>query len=112
MVAFDGLKSEYDERGVSIVAACSDTLENASLVQEELRFPVAHGVTREQAMSIGSWWEDRRAIIQPAEFILTGSGQVVSATYSTGPVGRLMPEDALTLIEYRESLKNKTESEI
>ena len=103
MVAFNDLKQEFDEVGASILAASVDALENASVVQEGLDFPITHGVTRDQAASIGSWWEDRRSIIQPSEFILGRDGSVVSATYSTGPVGRLMPEDALSLINYLEA---------
>ena len=76
-------------------------------MQDGLEFPIAHGVTKDQADSIGSWWEERRSIVQPSEFILSRVGKVVSATYSSGPIGRLMPEDAIKLIRFLESLKNK-----
>jgi hypothetical protein len=76
-------------------------------VQAELSFPVAFAVSRDQATSFGGWWEDRRSIVQPSEFILDRTGDVVSATYSTGPVGRLMPEDALKLIRFLEGQKSK-----
>jgi len=107
LAAYNAAKNEFDEVGASILAASVDTLENASGVQEELSFPVAYGVTRDQAAAIGSWWEDRRSIIQPSEFILDRSGSVISATYSTGPVGRLMPEDAVKLIKFVEGQKSK-----
>ncbi len=107
MVAFNELKQEFDEVGASILAASVDTLDNASAVQEGLDFRITHGVTRDQAASIGSWWEDRRSIIQPSEFILGRDGSVISATYSTGPVGRLMPEDALKLIRFLEAQKGR-----
>ncbi len=77
----------------------------AAAVQVDLDFPIAYGVTHEQADAIGAWWEDRRSIIQPSEFILDGAGKVVSATYSTGPVGRLDAADALKLIRFVESQK-------
>lgn len=80
-------------------------MEQGAKIRNELNYPVAFGVTREQADSVGSWWEDRRAIVQPSEFILTSDGTVVSATYSTGPVGRLMPEDAAKLIQFVEGQK-------
>ena len=107
MGAFNDLKREFDENDVSILAASVDDLDKATEIQEGLGFPVAYGVTREQADSIGSWWEDRRSIVQPSELILNRDGNVVSATYSTGPVGRLMPDDALKLIKFMESQKNK-----
>ena len=107
MAAFNELKGEFDALDVAILAASVDGLDKAAELQDGLGFAVTHGVTRDQADSIGSWWEDRRSIVQPSEFILSRAGKVVSATYSTGPIGRLMPEDAIKLIRFLESLKNK-----
>ena len=42
--------------------------------------------------------EDRRSIIQPSEFIIRKDGSVASSTYSSGPIGRMEPGDALKLI--------------
>lgn len=91
----------------SILAASADKLQHASEVQESLSFPLAYAVTREQAATVGGWWEDQRSIMQPSEFILDSRGNVISATYSTGPVGRLMPEDALKMIEFVAGRKGK-----
>lgn len=107
MAAFNELKSEFDALDVAIVAASVDAPDKAAEVQENLEFPIAHGVTKDQADLIGSWWEERRSIVQPSEFLLSRAGKVVSATYSSGPIGRLMPEDAIKLIRFLESLKNK-----
>jgi len=107
LAAFNDLKAEFDKLGVSILAASVDPQDKATEVQEALQYPVAYGVTHDQGDSIGSWWEDRRAIVQPSEFILNESGIVVSATYSTGPVGRLMPDDALKLIKFVDAQKSK-----
>jgi len=82
-------------------------LDKATDVQEELGFPIAYGVTREQADAIGAWWEDRRDIIQPSEFVLDGDGKVLSATYSTGPVGRMDAGDALKLVKFLERKRNE-----
>lgn len=101
------MRDDLDSIGASVIAASADTLENASEVQKELGFPVAYGVTRDQAATIGSWWEDRRSIIQPSEFILDRSGKVISATYSTGPVGRMMPDDAAKLIKFVKGQQGK-----
>jgi len=107
LAAFSELKEKFDDVGASIIGASVDTLDKAAEVQDGSNFPIAYGVTRDQATMIGSWWEDRRSIIQPSEFILGNRGNVLSATYSTGPVGRLMPEDALKLIGFVELQKGK-----
>lgn len=65
----------------------------------DLSFPVAHGVTRGEGDGIGAWWEPRRDHIQPSEFILTGKGRVLASTYSNSPVGRMDPQETLSLLK-------------
>ncbi len=72
---------------MSIVAGTVDTEEQTLEVAKDLSFPVAYGMTREDADQIGAWWEPRRDHIQPSEFILRGDGKVVASTYSNSPVG-------------------------
>ena len=67
-------------------------------LQADLSYPVAVNMTREQGESFGAWWDEGREIIPPSEFILRKDGSVVSATYSSGPIGRVEPEDAVKLI--------------
>ncbi len=99
MAGFEECKDELAAEGISVIAASVDDAEKTREVQAELSFPVAHGVTRDVADAIGAWWDTRRDFIQPSEFILDSSGRVLSATYSTGPVGRLDPKDALSLLK-------------
>jgi hypothetical protein len=47
-------------------------------------------------------------MIQPSEFILGGSRKIVSATYSTGPIGRLRADDTLALLRFLSSQKKDT----
>ena len=65
---------------------------------EPLGFPVAYGVTREQGDRIGAWWEERRGHIQPSEFVLTQKGRVLGSLYASSPVGRMDPEETLSLM--------------
>ncbi len=107
MAGYEAHRAQFDEAGISILAASVDPLDKATDVQQELGFPIAYGVTREQADAIGAWWEDRRDIIQPSEFVLDGDGKVLSATYSTGPVGRMDAGDALKLVKFLERKRNE-----
>ncbi len=70
-------------------------------------FAIAYGVTREQAEAIGAWWEERRAIVQPAEFLLDREGKALSSTYSSGPIGRLDAADVVKHINFREAQAQK-----
>ncbi len=101
-----GFENELDAlrtAGAGVIAASVDPLDRAREVAEGLSFPVAWGVTRAQADMIGAWWDERRAIVQPAEFLLDAKGKVVSSTYSSGPIGRVEAADVIRLIQFRES---------
>ncbi len=93
--------------GGSVIAASVDDEEHAKEVADEVPFPVAHGVTREQADQLGSWWEDRRSIIQPSEFMVGGDGGIMTSSYSSGPIGRIDPEDVIKVFNFMQSMKNK-----
>ncbi len=85
---------------VTVVAASVDDEEKAGEIAADLSFPVAYGVTREQADALGSWWEDRRGIIQPSEFFLGPDHKVIYNMYSSGPVGRMNPPDITKMIAF------------
>ena len=91
--------------GVRLVAASVDPLEKAEEVANEVGFPVGFGVTREDADKLGSWWEDRRSIVQPSEFLLDADNKVVVSSYSDGPLGRVDASDVVKLVNFYESRK-------
>lgn len=89
--------------GATVVAASVDTGEDSKKIADTVSFAVAEGVTREQATQLGSWWEDRRSIIQPSEFIIdTATRKVLTSTYSSGPVGRIEATAAVGMIGFYE----------
>lgn len=105
MVGFEKLKNELAAVGASIFAASVDPEEKAQLVAAEVSFPVGYGVTRAQADALGSWWEERRSIVQPSEFIIGANGKVIASSYSSGPIGRIDAADVIKLINFYESQK-------
>lgn len=58
---------------------------------------------------IGAWWNERRGIIQPSEFILDGDGRVMASTYSSTPIGRIEPGDALKRVHFLERKRLEAE---
>jgi peroxiredoxin len=100
LAGFEQHKSELAELGVKVVAASIDPLDKAQIVAAELSFPVGYGVTRAMADQLGSWWEERRSIIQPSEFLVAADGKVRSATYSSGPIGRVDAADVIRLVKF------------
>jgi len=102
---FNDQIQQFKDLNTSIVAVSTETDDKAAEVAANLVFPVAYGMTRPQVDSIGSWWEDRRSLVQPSNFVLNETGKVLSATYSSGPIGRVEAADAIRFIEFQEKLK-------
>jgi len=105
LVGFEKVIGELHALGAEVVAASVDPIDKAKEVAADVSFPVAYGVTRADADALGSFWEERRSIIQPSEFIVGTDGKVLFASYSDGPLGRLEATDVVRWINYRESQK-------
>ena len=103
MVGFEKERETLEGMGVKLVAASVDALDKAQEVADEVGFPVGFGVTREIADRLGSWWEDRRSIVQPSEFMLDADNKVVMSSYSDGPLGRVDAADVVKLVNFYES---------
>ena len=107
MAAFEKARPDLEALGIKVVAASVDPLDKAKEVAADLSFPVGYGVTRAMADRLGSWWEDRRSIIQPSEFIVDAAGKVRTSTYSSGPIGRMDPADVIRLINFYDKQARK-----
>ncbi len=105
MVGFENQRNELESVGAKVVAASVDPIDKAREVADEVSFPVGHGVTREMADALGSWWEDRRGIIQPSEFIVGEDGKIVISSYSSGPIGRIDAADVVKIVNFHQSRK-------
>ena len=71
---------------------------------DEVSYPVSYGATIAEARLLDSWWEERRGIIQPSEFLVNREGKILTSSYSSGPIGRINPGDVIKMINYIESL--------
>jgi len=107
LVGFEKLKAELEGVGARVFAASVDPIDKAGEVAAEVSFPVGYGVTREIADKLGSWWEERRSIIQPSEFIIDASGKILASSYSDGPIGRIDAADVIKWINFREAQLRK-----
>lgn len=107
MVGFENLKAELDAVGAKVFAASVDSIDKAGEVAAEVSFPVGYGVTWEIAEKLGSWWEERRSIIQPSEFVIDENGKIIASSYSDGPIGRIDAADVLKVLKFREQQLRK-----
>ncbi len=103
MAGFEAAKQDFDALGFKVIAASVDDEEKAAEIAADLSFPVAHGVTREDADKLGAWWGAAHGgIIQPTEIIVDANGKVVESTYSSGPIGRVDAADVVKLTAFRD----------
>ena len=107
MAGFEQHKSELEQLGVKIVAASIDPIDKAKEVAATVSFPIGYGVTRAMADQLGSWWEERRSIIQPSEFLIDTGGKIIASSYSGGPIGRIDAADVVKVINFREAQQRK-----
>ena len=103
MVGFAEKKSELDALDVSVFAASVDPLDKAKEVADEVHFPIGFELPRDIATRLDAWWEDRRQIIQPTQFVLNPDNNVVASTYSDGPLGRIVADDVVRMVTFLKS---------
>jgi peroxiredoxin len=88
---------------VKVVAASVDTEEEARKTIEEcgIDFPVGYGANSKTVSELtGCFYEERRQIIHSTGFVLKPDSTIAVAVYSTGPIGRLVWQDVLGLVQF------------
>lgn len=66
-----------------------------------LTFPVGHGADAQAvAAATGAFVNPDPEYLQSTGFVLGPDGRVIVSVYSSGAIGRLVPEDVAGLIEY------------
>jgi peroxiredoxin len=97
--AADGL-TEVDARVVAL--SVDDETTTAELVAKHgLTFPVGHSADAQAvAEATGAFVNPDPQFLQSTGFILDPTGRVVVSVYSSGAIGRLVPEDAIGMIRY------------
>ena len=101
--AFQRAHDKLTEAGVRVAALSVDdeptTRQLAAKL--DLAFPLGHSANaREVAELTGAFVNPDPVYLQSTGFILDPAGNVVVSVYSSGAIGRLVPEDVLGLVRY------------
>jgi peroxiredoxin len=107
LAGFEFWKAQIAAAGAKVVAVSVDPIDKAKEVAAGVSFPIGYGATREMADNIGAWWEDRRSIIQPSEFVIGPDGKIMTSSYSSGPLGRIEPMDVVRMLNFYEAQQKK-----
>lgn len=97
--AHDAL-AQVDARVVAL--SVDDEATTKGLVDKHgLTFPVAHSAgARAVADATGAFVNDDPLYLQSTGFVLDPAGRVIVSVYSSGAIGRLVPEDVVGLVRY------------
>ena len=69
--------------------------------EHALSFPIGYGLPlRETAAALGAFYEERRNILQFTGFLVKSDKTIAVAQYSSGPIGRLVWQDVLGLVQF------------
>ena len=73
----------------------------ALIAKHGLQFPVGHSAdARAVAAATGAFVNDDPLYLQSTGFVLDLTGRVIVSVYSSGAIGRLVPDDVTGLVRY------------
>ncbi|MEU8735561.1 peroxiredoxin family protein [Streptomyces tendae] len=101
--AFQRASERFTEAGVKVVAlSVDDETETADMIEKNgITFPVGHSVDASAISSAtGAFVNPQPVYLQSTGFVLDPSGKVVVSVFSSGAIGRLVPDDVLGLVRY------------
>ena len=101
--AFQRASESLAEMGAKvIVLSVDDEATTQELIAKHgLTFPVGHSAdARAVAKATGAFVNDDPTYLQSTGFVLDPNGRVVVSVYSSGAIGRLVPDDVMGLIRY------------
>lgn len=104
--AFQRASEGLAEIGAQVVAVSVDDEATTSelIGKHGLSFPVGYGADATAlAEATGAFVDPDRGFIQSTGFVLDPNGTVLVSVYSSGAIGRLVPEDVIGMIRYIQS---------
>jgi peroxiredoxin len=101
--AFGRAHDKLAEAGIRVVALSVDDEETTRqfAAKLELGFPLGHSAdARAVAELTGAFVNPDPVFLQSTGFVLDPAGKIVVSVYSSGAIGRLVPEDVIGLVRY------------
>ena len=93
---------------VLAISVDDEATTEALIVKHGLEFPVGHNAdARAIAMATGAFVNEDPLYIQSTGFVLDRAGRVIVSVYSSGAIGRLVPDDVAGLIRYLREHANR-----
>ena len=101
--AFERASQSLADADIRVVALSVDDKETTTelVAKHKLTFPVGYEADAEAvAAATGAFVNPDPVYLQSTGFVLDPAGNVVVSVYSSGAIGRLVPEDVVGLVRY------------
>jgi peroxiredoxin len=101
--AFERASQALADAGIRVAALSVDDKETtaALVTKHKLTFPVGYGADAEAVAALtGAFVNPDPVYLQSTGFVLDPAGNVVVSIYSSGAIGRLVPDDVVGLVRY------------
>jgi peroxiredoxin len=97
------------EAKVVALSVDNESTSKELIAKHGLDFPVGHSAdARAVAQSTGAFVNDEPLYLQSTGFVLNPAGQIIVSVYSSGAIGRLVPEDVVGMLQYMNALASST----
>ena len=101
--AFQRAGESLTEAGIRVAALWVDNEKTTAdfIAKHGLTFPLGHSAdARAVAEKTGAFVNEDPLYLQSTGFVLNPQGKVIVSVYSSGAIGRLVPEDVIGLVRY------------
>ncbi|WP_054308823.1 peroxiredoxin family protein [Mesorhizobium sp. 1M-11] len=106
LAGFQRASEKLAETGIKVVAlSVDDEATTIGTIEKfKLNFPVGHSADADQvAAETGAYTNETPRYLQTTGFLLAPDGKILNAVYSSGPIGRLVAEDVIGMVNYIKS---------
>lgn len=106
LAAFSRAQGALEQVNARVVAlSVDDEATTAALVEKRrLSFPIGHSADASAvAAAVGAYTNPDPLYLQSTGFVLAPDGTVLIAVYSSGAIGRLVPDDVVGFLAYIQS---------
>jgi peroxiredoxin len=110
LAAFARAADDYAKEGIKVVSLSVDDKATTEELagKHKLGFPVGYSAdAKAVSAATGAFVNNDPVYLQATGFVLDPNGRIVTAVYSTGAIGRLLPQDVLGLVRYLKSSAKK-----
>jgi peroxiredoxin len=101
--SFQRALPQLEEAGIKVVSLSVDDEAAAKemIDKNRLTFPVGYGADADAIADLtGAFVNPEPRYLQSTGFLLDAAGKVVVSVYSSGAIGRLVPDDVLGMVRY------------